>query len=467
MRHAKIVCTLGPASATPEMVEALIVAGMDCARLNFSHGDHETHRKTTKMVREAAAKLRKSVAILSDLTGPKIRVGRFKNDKIILEQDAEFTLTVRKILGNDKEVSVNYPDFAKDLREGMDVLLDDGLLRLRTLRIEGDDVICRVEVGGELSNNKGINIPGTPLSTPSLTAKDREDLDFAVGELKTDYLALSFVRTADDVKQAQHLAHGTPVIAKIEKPEAIDNLAAIADAADAVMIARGDLGVEVGSERVPVIQKKIIREVNKRNKIVITATQMLDSMIRNPRPTRAEAADVANAVIDGSDALMLSAETASGRYPLESVRMMDAIIREVESEVISETPDRVKPETQISDLGFPNAAAGAAALLSSALPIKAIVTFTRDGRTGNLLSSYRPRVPIIAITTEPSVANTLAVNWGVVPYVDIPPTELSEALRMATSLLVREKFCKKGDAFVLVLGWPPSAATNTVKLHQI
>lgn len=467
MRHAKIVCTLGPASGTPEMIEALIAAGMDCARLNFSHGDHEGHARVAGFVRQAAIKLNKSVAILADLSGPKLRVGRFKAGKIELTPGQRFTITTEAIAGDTARVSVNHPGFARDMQAGMFILLDDGLLKLRVIRTTDTDVVCEVEIGGELSDNKGMNVPGTPLSIPSLTDKDRIDLAFAVETLKADYLALSFVRTADDIALAQSLSAGTPVIAKIEKPEAIDNLDAIAEMADGVMIARGDLGVEVGPEKVPVMQKRVIRAVNKLDKVVITATQMLDSMIRNPRPTRAEAADVANAVIDGSDALMLSGETASGRYPLESVRMMHAIIQEVENAMLVQTPERIADPGRIGELKFPNAAAGAAALLSLSLPIKAIVTFTRDGRTARLLSSFRRPAPVVAITASQSVANRLALDWGVMPFVEIPPTDMSEVLRMASSLLVREKICQKGDAFVLVLGWPPSAPTNTVKLHRL
>lgn len=467
MRHAKIVCTLGPATSEPHMIEALVTAGMDCARINFSHGDHESHARTVKYVRQAALNQKKPVAILSDLTGPKLRVGRFKDGKINLIPGQTFTITTEKILGDDRRVSVNHPGLAKDIQAGLTILLDDGLLTLRVTKTTDTEIICEVEIGGELSNNKGMNVPGTCLSIPSLTEKDRLDLTYAIETLKTDYIALSFVRTAEDVALAQSLAGETPVIAKIEKPEAIENLEAIADIADGVMIARGDLGVEIGSEKVPVIQKHIIREVNKRDKVVITATQMLDSMIRNSRPTRAEAADVANAVIDGSDALMLSAETASGRYPLESVRMMHAIIQEVENAMLVQTRERTADPSHIGELNFPNAAAGAAALLSITLPIKAIVTFTRDGRTAGLLSSYRRPEPVVAITANEAVANRLAINWGVMPFMEIPPTDLSEVLRMASSLLVREKICQKGDVFVLVLGWPPSAPTNTVKLHRL
>ncbi|HEY8428776.1 MAG TPA: pyruvate kinase [Sandaracinaceae bacterium] len=469
MRRAKIVCTLGPATGTPEMVEALVEAGMDCARLNFSHGTHEAHAKMAKMVRDAAAKARRPVAILADLCGPKMRVGRFPKGPVELVEGARFVLTTEDVPGDETRVSHSYEPLPRDVVPGDRILLDDGLLRLRVIETTATDVITEVEVGGMLSDRKGLNVPGAKLSTPALTEKDRDDLAFAVDRLGVEYVALSFVRSADDVAQAQQLAKGTPIIAKIEKPEAVENLEAILDTADGAMVARGDLGVEMGPEKVPLIQKRIIREVNARGKLVITATQMLDSMIRNPRPTRAEAADVANAVLDGTDALMLSGETASGKYPVESVRMMDAIVREVEREWLSDA-ERTIANVSLLDRqrwGHADAAARAAAMLSYALPLNALVTFTRDGRTARLLSEYRPRSMIIAITSRQEVANRLALEWGVAPRVEIPPDTLEEALRLASALLVREKICKHGDSVAIVMGWPPSVGTNTIKLHQL
>lgn len=467
MRRAKIVCTLGPASSTPEMIQKLVAAGMDCARLNFSHGSHEMHGRSAAMVREAGLRAGRPLAILADLSGPKMRIGRFAEGKVELEVGQRFTLTTREVPGTKDIVSQTYEPLPKDVTPGTHILLDDGLLRLRVIEANGPDVITEVEVGGELSDRKGLNIPGAPLSTPALTPKDREDLIFAVETLKVDYLALSFVRRAEDVEEAKAIARGTPVIAKIEKPEAVDNLEAILDVADGAMVARGDLGVEVGSEFVPLIQKRIIREVNRRGKLVITATQMLDSMIRNPRPTRAEAADVANAVLDGTDAVMLSGESASGKYPVESVQMMDAIVREVERAMLRDTA-RVTDLPPLTDhWSFTEAAARAAARMSYILPLKAIVTFTRDGRTARVLSENRPRAPVIAITARPEVATRLALEWGVIPRVEVPPEDLEETLRIATSLVVRERICKHGDEFAMVLGWPLSGGSNTIKLHRL
>ena len=471
MRRTKIVCTIGPASANEKAIEGLVRAGMDCARLNFSHGSHEAHAAVATMIRDAAAKARRPLSILADLSGPKMRVGLFPGGPVELVPGKTFTLTTRDVPGTSDIVSVTYEPLPGDVRPGDRVLLDDGLLGLRVLRVEnGTDVVCEVEEGGTLSNKKGLNLPGAKLSAPALTDKDKIDLAFAVGTLNVDYVALSFVRRPEDVAEAQALSGGKPVIAKIEKPEAVQALSAILDQADGAMVARGDLGVELGSEKVPLVQKRIIREVNARGKLVITATQMLDSMIRNPRPTRAEANDVANAVLDGTDAVMLSGETASGAYPTESVAMMDAIVREVETGWLGNEESTFRDVRDVvipGEWAFTNAAARAAAILSFALPLKAIVTFTRDGRTARLLSEYRPRAPIIAVTASAQVASRLALEWGVVPRVEIPPDDLEEMLRLASSLLVREKICTRGDSFALVAGLPPSAGTNTVKLHRL
>jgi len=467
MRRAKIVCTLGP--ATEGKLDELVAAGMDCARLNFSHGSHESHAACAKAVRDASSRARRPLAIIADLCGPKMRIRKFAQGRVHLETGELMTLTTRDVVGGTHIVSVNHRSLPGDVRMGGHILLDDGLIRLVVERIEADDVVCRVEIGGELSDNKGLNLPGARVTAPAMTDKDRDDLRFAVEQVGVDYIALSFVRQPEDVLEAKALAGDVPVVAKIEKPEALDNLAEIIDVSDGVMVARGDLGVELGAEKVPLVQKRIIREVNDRGKLVITATQMLDSMIRNPRPTRAEAADVANAVLDGSDALMLSGETAAGAYPIESVKMMAAIIAEVEAGSRSEKLGVAREPSAIdgADWDFANAAARAAALLTRALPLKAVVTFTSDGRSASLLSEYRPRAPIVAITSQAKVANRLALDWGVAPRIEVPPDELEEALRIAKALLAREHFCETGDLFAMVVGWPPSGRTNTVKLHKL
>ncbi len=474
MRRTKIVCTLGPACSDPAILDQLVAAGMDCARLNFSHGTHESHAEMAKKVREASGRARRPLAILADLCGPKMRVGKFPGGPIELQNGATFTLTTAGEPGNQDQVSVSYPALPQDVNVGDAVLLDDGLLRLRVTEIREHEVVTEVEVGGPLSDRKGLNLPGVNLSTPALTEKDRKDLRFAVDVLAVDFLALSFVRSAAEIAETQALAinkdgERTPVIAKIEKPEAIERLDEILDQADGAMVARGDLGVEMGAEKVPLIQKRIIRETNLRGKIVITATQMLDSMIRNPRPTRAEAADVANAVMDGTDAVMLSGETAAGRYPVESVKMMAAIAMEVEGEWVEELSRMFRDLKVVAheDWEHPEAAARAAAVLSTHLDLKAIVCFTRDGRSAGLLAEFRPRAPIIAVTSNSQVAQRLALEWGVMPRLEVPPEGLDETLRIATSLIVREKLATRGDAFALIAAWPSSGRTNTIKLHRL
>ena len=442
---------------------------MECARLNFSHGDHAGHAEMVKQVRAASARARRPLAILADLCGPKMRIGKFEGGSAMLVEGAPFTLTTRDVLGTEREVHITYEPLPRDAKVGDAILLDDGLYRLRVTGLTADSVETVVEVGGELSDRKGVNMPGVALSTPALTEKDKLDLRFAVATLRADYVAPSFVRTAGDLHEAQALSAGTPVIAKIEKPEAIENLDAVLDAADGVMVARGDLGVELGAEKVPLLQKRIIRETNLRGKIVITATQMLDSMIRNPRPTRAEAADVANAVMDGTDAVMLSGETAAGRYPVESVAMMDAIAREVERDVVEDLSREYRELKVVphEDWNFPTAAARAAAVMSTHLPLRAIVTFTQDGRSASLISEYRPRAPILAVTHREQVAQRLALEWGVIPRLEVRPESLDETLRLATQLLVREGLCTRGQAFLLLTGWPLSGGTNTLKLHTL
>lgn len=452
------------------MIDKLIAAGMNCARLNFSHGDHESHGKVAKAIRDGASRARKPVAILADLCGPKMRIGKFPGGPIELVNGQKFTFTTEEIDGDQDRVSVSYKPLPQDVKPDDIILLDDGLLRLRVLESTDTDVICEVEVGGALSDRKGLNLPGATLSTPALTEKDKQDLAFAVDELRVDFVALSFVRSAVDVEECSRLSKGTPVIAKMEKPEAIENMVAILDAADGVMVARGDLGVEIGSEKVPMVQKRLIREANHRGKFVITATQMLDSMMRNPRPTRAEAADVANAVLDGTGAVMLSGETASGKYPLESVQMMDAIVREVEDAWIADplsTTTESSLERDFGDWAFSNAAARAAALLSFHLPLKALVVFTASGRTAGLLSDYRPKAPIIAITADSPAANRMALQWGIDPFLEVPPETPEEALRLAATLLIRSGRCRSGDPIAMVVGWPTSARPNTVKLHRL
>ena len=380
MARAKIVCTLGPSSNTPERIGALIDAGMNVARLNFSHGSHEDHAKMLGIVRSEAERRGVAVAVLLDLQGPKIRTSRFATGSAELVPGATFTITTdQSVIGDVNRVSTTYTDLPKDVKPGDAILLDDGYLSLVVLNVTATEVTTRVVAGGTLKNNKGINLPGVDVTAPALSDKDRADIGFAL-RYGVDYVALSFVRRAEDVIEAKRLLTvdgvSIPVISKIEKPQALERLASIIDASDGTMVARGDLGVEMGPEKVPVWQKRIIEETNKRGKIVITATQMLESMISHPRPTRAEASDVANAVLDGTDALMLSGETASGQYPVEAVMTMARIIREVEqSAYYHQNQEPPTLELAVSA----NAIAHAAVTAARAMKIRVIASSTQSG----------------------------------------------------------------------------------------
>ncbi len=448
MRRAKILATLGPVSTNADTLAALFRAGVDAVRLNFSHGTPEQHRESAALVRRVSSDVGRIVAILGDLSGPKIRTGTFANGPIELVPGARFTLTTDKVPGDQHSVSMTYP-LADDLAPGDVLLLDDGLLRLRVEEVRPPALITRVEIGGPLSDKKGINVPGAKLSAAALTEKDKKDLVLAK-EIGVDYLALSFVRSAADILECKALAGDIPVIAKLEKPEAVAQLDAIVDACDGLMVARGDLGVEMGSEKVPLVQKDAIRKINACGKLVITATQMLDSMIRNPRPTRAEAADVANAVLDGSDVLMLSGESASGKYPIESVAMMDRIIREIEgSDIYAAIPE---PAGFGDTVHFGNACARAAASISRNVKLAAIVVETRTGRTANVLADYRPRAPIIAVSRDPRVAHRLALQWGIVPVVGDLEIAHPEAIARAEEAARQAVGAAAGDSVAVLLG---------------
>lgn len=463
MRRAKILATLGPASANEETLGAFFRIGVDAIRLNFSHGTPEQHRVNAALVRKVSESLGRTVAIVGDLAGPKIRIGTFASGPIELRSGALFTLTFEPVAGDASRVSMTYP-LANDVRPGDVILLDDGLLRLRVERVEPPAVITRVEVGGILSDNKGINVPGTRLKTSALTEKDRRDIALA-REIGVDYLALSFVRTADDIRECKQLAGDIPVIAKLEKPEAVAHLEAIVAECDGLMVARGDLGVEIGSEKVPLVQKQAIKTVNAAGKIVITATQMLDSMIRNPRPTRAEAADVANAVLDGTDVLMLSGETASGRYPVEAVAMMDTIVREVEASPLYQALP--EPAAFGEAWAFGNACARAAAITSRSVPLAAVVVSTRSGHTASLLAEYRPRAPIVAVTPDVRTARRLALEWGVVPYLGDLHVDYDRAMILADEAARRAAGARSGDNIAVVLGSARDVGSKTLVLRTV
>ncbi|MBL8605384.1 MAG: pyruvate kinase [Myxococcales bacterium] len=462
MRNAKILATVGPASDNPETLEALIRAGVDGFRLNFSHGSIEQHRATLARIRAASETVGKLVAVLGDLSGPKIRCGTFASGPVELREGAPFTLTTRAVPGDQSVVSCTYP-LARDLKVGDTILLDDGLLRLRVARVHEDDVACVVEVGGTLSDRKGINVPGATLSVPALTDKDRRDAAAGV-EMGVDYFALSFVRTARDLEEAQGLIGETPLVAKVEKPEAVLNLESVIDACDGVMVARGDLGVELGTEKVPLVQKRAIRMTNARGKLVITATQMLDSMIRSPRPTRAEAADVANAVLDGTDVLMLSGETASGRYPIEAVTTMGTIIQEIEGSDVYRALEAMGP---FEDWDFAHACAASAAITSRHQKLAAVVVFTRLGHTANMVADYRPRAPIIAVCGAEAAARRMALQWGTIPVHHAMPRRAEDAVTLAAELAQRLCKAQPGDTIAVVSGSQRDTGTKYFALHTL
>ncbi|MDB4932620.1 MAG: Pyruvate kinase [Myxococcaceae bacterium] len=464
MRRAKILATVGPASRDSSVLDALIAAGVDGFRVNFSHGVPDDHRSAVRSIRAAAARAGRNVAILGDLSGPKIRCRTFAHGPVELVDGATFTLTTRAVPGDVDSVSMTYPLW-KDLRVGDPVLLDDGLLRLRVTGIHDEDVVCVVEVGGPLSDRKGINVPGAKLTVPALTEKDREDALLA-RELGVDYLALSFVRHPSDLVEARlAVGEGIPLIAKIEKPEAIENLEAIILACEGIMVARGDLGVELGPEKVPLAQKRAILLANAHGKLVVTATQMLDSMIRSPRPTRAEAADVANAVLDTTDVLMLSGETASGRYPVVAVQMMDTIVREIETSPLYEKV--TEPLMARMDWDFTHACAAAASLTSRHAKLAAIVVFTRAGHTADMVAEFRPRSPIIAVTATREVAQRLALQWGVLPVVHTLPDAPNETLTLAARIARESLQVRDGDTIGIVSGHQKDTGTKSFVLHTL
>jgi pyruvate kinase len=470
MRRAKIVCTLGPASATPERIGELIDAGMDVARLNFSHGSHEDHARMLQIVRAEADKRARGIAVLLDLQGPKIRVGRFEHGQIELKPGAAFTITTDpQVIGTEARVSTTYAGLANDVRPGDTILLDDGYLSLAVRDIHDHEVETIVVDGGVLKNNKGINLPGVEVSAPALSDKDRLDIGFALRH-NVDYVALSFVRKPEDVIEAKRLltADGIeiPVIAKIEKPQAVDRLLDIIAVCDGCMVARGDLGVELGPEKVPLIQKRIIEETNRHGKIVITATQMLESMITQVRPTRAEASDVANAVLDGTDAVMLSGETASGSHPVESVRTMVRIIREIESSAYYRLHIE-PPNVELSV--YANAIARAAVEAARVMKCRTIAVLTDSGGIARLMSEYRPEAGIVALTRNDVTFRRLALIWGVTPILVDTAATTDEVIEQAEQVLIEKGLAVSGDNVVITMGVPIGAGvqTNTLKVHPM
>ncbi|WFB10088.1 pyruvate kinase [Streptomyces sp. LX-29] len=470
MRRAKIVCTLGPATDSYEQIKALVEAGMDVARFNLSHGTYVEHEERYRRVRKAGNETGRSVGILVDLQGPKIRLGRFREGPVLLERGDEFTITVEHTEGDRHGCGTTYEGLATDVRKGERILVDDGRVTLEVTDVEGPRVHTIVIEGGLVSDNKGLNLPGVAVSVPALSYKDVEDLRWAL-RTGADMIALSFVRNADDIVDVHRVMRDegrhVPVIAKIEKPQAVRNLDAIVDAFDGLMVARGDLGVEMPLEQVPIVQKRAIKLARRNAKPVIVATQMLDSMIENSRPTRAEASDVANAVIDGTDAVMLSGETSVGKHPVETVKTMGRIVAAAEEDILAKglppLTERSKPRTQ------GGAVARAAAEMGDFLGARFLVAFTQSGDTVRRLSRYRSPIPLLAFTPEPATRAQLNLTWGVETLLGPKVDTTDEMVDQVDEELLRIGRCRKGDTVIITAGSPPgmSGTTNLVRVHHI
>jgi pyruvate kinase len=465
-RRTKIVCTLGPATASTERVRELVGAGMDVARLNFSHGNRDDHKRVYEMIRHAADAEGHAVGILADLQGPKIRLGRFATGPVEWRTGEEVRITVEDVAGTHDRVSTTYGGLAGDARPDDRLLVDDGKVALRVLDVEGLDVVCQVTEGGPVSDNKGLSLPGMNVSVPAVSEKDSADLAFAL-DLRVDFVALSFVRSPADIDAVHRLMDERgarlPVIAKLEKPEAVDNLEAIVLAFDGIMVARGDLGVELPLEHVPLVQKRAIQIARENAKPVIVATQMLESMITNSRPTRAEASDVANAVLDGADALMLSGETSVGRYPIKAVQTMAQIVEAVEAGPVSVPPLNHVPRTKRGVLSC------AARDIGERLSARALVAFTQSGDTVRRLARLHTRLPLLAFTPTPAVRSQLALTWGVETFLVDYVTNTDAMVRQVDHAMLSLERFRPGDLVVIVAGSPPGTvgSTNLIRVHRL
>ncbi|WP_410538970.1 pyruvate kinase [Streptomyces sp. KL2] len=470
MRRAKIVCTLGPATDSYEQIKALVEAGMDVARLNLSHGAHAEHEERYHRVRRASEATGRSVGILADLQGPKIRLGRFREGPVLLERGEEFTITTEDVEGDREQCGTTYEGLADDVTPGELVLVDDGRVTLRVTAVDGPRIRTEVTEGGMVSDHKGLNLPGVAVSVPALSDKDVDDLRWAL-RTGVDVIALSFVRSARDIADVHRVMkeedRHLPVIAKIEKPQAVENLAEIVAAFDGLMVARGDLGVEMPLEAVPLVQKRAVALARRNAKPVIVATQMLDSMIDSSRPTRAEASDVANAVMDGTDAVMLSGETSVGKYPVETVRTMGRIVAAAEEDMLSQglrpLAESAKPRTQ------GGAVARAAAEMGDFLGAKFLVAFTQSGDTVRRLSRYRSPVPVLAFTPDPATRAQLNLTWGVETFLGPTARSTDEMVEQVDRRLLEVGRCERGDKVIITAGSPPGVpgTTNMVRVHRI
>ncbi len=471
MRKTKIICTLGPAVNNEEMIRALILHGMNAARFNFSHGDHEEHLGRLNLLKSIRDTMGYPVATILDTKGPEIRIKSFAAKSITLETGDPFTLTTREVEGSREMVSVTYPKLHEEVGPGQEILIDDGLVAIRVEEVRGQDIVCRVENGGSLSSNKSINIPGVHIHLPALTDKDVSDIQFGV-ENDFDFIAASFVRRAADVEAVREVLHAcggddVRIIAKIENQEGVDNIDEILAAADGIMVARGDLGVEIPAARVPILQKQMIRKGLQTGKPVITATQMLDSMMRNPRPTRAEVSDVANAVFDGTSCVMLSGETANGKYPIEALTAMGEIVEEAEGSIHywrQFQKQRVVPASNIND-----AITHTCCLTAKDLNAKAILAATNSGRTARNICRFRPACPVAALTMHEKVRRQLAISWGVVPFLTGEVNSTDRIFSLSAEVALKEGLVQTGDTVVITAGVPlgKSGSTNLIKAQII
>ena len=467
-RRVKIVATMGPATNSEDSIKKAIQAGMNVARLNFSHGSHEDHLSVIKSIRKLSNELGAPVTILQDLQGPKIRVGKFENGSIELKTNSLVKITMKPVLGKEGLIPSDFPELAVSVKVGDQILLDDGLLELKVNSVDQDEIECEVVYGGILKDRKGMNCPGVTLRVEAMTEKDLSDLEFGLNN-SVDYIALSFVRYGRDIRKLREIIDAknpmVKICAKIEMLEALDNLEEIVRLSDAVMVARGDLAVEIGQSRLPGVQKRIIELCNQLNKPVITATQMLDSMIVNPRPTRAEITDVANAVIDGSDALMLSAESASGKYPFKAIRTMHEIIKEVES--TTENYYRINLDSEF--LSVAGSIGASASLSALKIDAKVIVCLTTSGKTANIITGFRPKSRIVAVTDSQSTLNRLEILWGLQTLLINPYNSLDEVVMQVEKLLIQYGLARTGDKVVMTLGLPISdgAKTNTLYVFTL
>ncbi|WP_457567309.1 pyruvate kinase [Desulfurobacterium sp.] len=466
MKRAKIVATLGPSVDSFDVLKSLVLEGLNVVRLNMSHGTHEEHRRRIKLVRKVENALRRPIPVLVDLCGPKIRIGKIKKEPLYLHRGNIVVLTADR-RHDDEEIFVNYERLPEEVKPGEAILLADGAFRLKVIEVKGKKVVCEVVVGGPLTSHKGVNLPHTSLSIPALTSKDKEDVKFAVDE-GADILALSFVRRAEDVTELKDLledlnASHIPVVAKIEKPEAVERIDEILDVADGVMVARGDLGVEMPIEKVPVIQKMLIRKANRKGKPVITATQMLKSMVDMPIPTRAEVTDIANAVLDGTDALMLSEETAVGKYPVEVIRTMSKVIVEAEKMYPYRRYEEIEPVTLQDSL------AKAACGLARNEQIKAIIPFTRTGATAMAVAKFRPSVPVFAVTHDVKTSRKLSLVWGIESCLTVQVNSVERMINVSVQAVKDRGIAKPGDRVIVLAGAPTGVpgSTNLVKVVEV